>query len=176
MYFNFYVLMKVRHPGRNPGTAWLWARLMVNFVKFICYFVPASREGTRRLPDSCSLPFLLYAGKVPSSNLKVKVMYVMWNHLVTRLTNAEMVVKSKEREGGKHENGLGDSEQELVRHTYFFTNSVIFYVGNSVSRNSDCFKCMPYVEFCDSTVERRNGRQEQKLPKYGKHEKQLGDS
>ena len=55
---------------------------------------------------------------------------------MTRLTNAEMVVKSKEREGGEHENGLGDLEKELIRHACFYL--VVFYVGNSVNRNSGC--------------------------------------
>ena len=33
-------------------------------------------------------------------------------NLVTRLTNAKMVVKSKDEKRGKHENGLGDSVQK----------------------------------------------------------------
>ena len=40
-----------------------------------------------------------------------------------------MVVKSKEKEGGKHENGLGDSEQELIRHTCFLLTLLLFMSG-----------------------------------------------
>ena len=65
-----------KEPREEPGDCLILCSFFFRFVKFIYYFVPASREGTRGLPDSYLL-YCVHAGKVPSPILKGKVMYVM---------------------------------------------------------------------------------------------------
>ena len=66
-------------------------------------------------------------------------MYVMWNNLVTRLTNAEMVVKSKEHqmwETRKRTRGLGIGTYPA--YAFYLSGYLFYYVGNLTTGTRIC--------------------------------------
>ena len=73
--FRFLCINESSAPREKPGDCLV--ACTIYFVPFIYYFMSASREGTRGLPDSYLIFYCVHAGKVPNPILKVKVMYVM---------------------------------------------------------------------------------------------------
>ena len=133
---QFSVLMKVRHPGRNPGTASLCAHLFCPVYLLFHTGISGRNPGTAEY-----LFFVLFVCRESSefdSQSQSNVCHVKSS---CDSTDARRNGSQEQREGRwetrKWSRGLGAGTYPAY---LFFTNSVIFYVGNSVSRNSDCFK------------------------------------
>ena len=100
--------------------------------QFIINKISAIRVWTRGLPCSYACVFYYcFVHTVHVSNcfeLRPKnssnVCCVV--DLVTRLTNTKMVVKSRDEEYGKHENGLGDSVQNRFGRCRLLTPVIFF--------------------------------------------------
>ena len=122
--------MKVRQPGRNPGTASLCDPLLCSVYLLFHVGNPGRNPGT------AWYLFFMFSICQESSEIgsQVKVMYVMWNNLVTRLTNAEKVVNSKEHQmwgTRKRSRGLGAGTYSAY---LFFTNPVVCMLGIRLTR------------------------------------------
>ena len=133
---QFSVLMKVRHPGRNPGTASLCALLLCSIYLFFHVGIPGRNPGT-----AWYLLFMLCVCRECSeidSQSQSNVCHVKSS---CDSTDERRNGSQEQREGRwetrKWSRGLGAGTYPAC---LFFNNFVVVYVGNSVSRNSGCSK------------------------------------
>ena len=136
MYLNFYVLMKVRHPGRNPGTTLLYAHLLCSVYLLFHTGISGRNPGTAEY-----LFFVLFVCRESSefgSQSQSNVCHVKSS---CDSTDARRNGSQEQRESnvGNTKMVSGTRSRNLSG-IPVFTNPIVFYVGNSVSQNSDCLK------------------------------------